>query len=403
MKNSLLAALSDIPFLFLWLAELLSQIASNMTNFILLLVVYSLTHSNTAVSGIMIAFLLPAILLGIIAGVFVDRQDKKHVLTATNIARALILIALAFFHSNLWVVYILTFSVAGATQFFIPAETPMIPLLVKKELLLPANALFGIAFYGSLLIAYALSGPFLIFFGEKNVFISLSVMFGLASIFSSLIRRSTIIKKESKNSHNLSVIQEIKYALSIIFTTRKIHHSFLLLCLSQILVLVIAVIGPGFATNILKIPVNSFPLLFVMPAALGMGIGAFILTNYLQKFSKDYIINVGLFTTAVALFLLPFAGGISNRLFPMIILAFMSGLANAFVFVPANTLIQEETDDAVRGKIYGALNSLISALSLFPIIIAGSFADLFGVGTVLIVIGLIVAVVGIVRLFIIRP
>lgn len=416
MKHHLFSALKIRPFLFLWLAELLSQIASNMTNFILLLVVFSLTNSNTAVSGIMIAFLLPAILFGIFAGVFVDHQDKKHVLTATNIVRAIILLLLAIFHNSLFGVYLLTFTVATATQFFIPAETPMIPLLVDKKMLLSANALFGIAFYGSLLIAYALSGPLLIFFGQSNVFLALCVMFLVASIFSSLIRRSSDIKIKSRIGKDLTVGGEIKIALHTIFASRKISHSFLLLSLSQILVLVIAVIGPGFATHILQIPVSSFPLLFVMPAAIGMGVGAFILTNYFHSVSKDKIINIGLFTTALAIFLLPFGGQVVSRPFVgsfntqmpeifqltklhfMTILAFFSGLANAFMFVPANTLIQEETNDEVRGKIYGALNSLISLLSLLPIVIVGSLADIFGVGTVLIVLGICVGIIGIVRL-----
>src|SRR5690242_18545468 len=114
MNNHLLSALKVRPFLFLWLAEVLSQIASNMTNFILLLVVFSLTGSNTAVSGIMIAFLLPAILFGIFAGVFVDHQDKKHVLTVTNIIRGVILLLLVVLNNHLFGVYALTFAVATA-------------------------------------------------------------------------------------------------------------------------------------------------------------------------------------------------------------------------------------------------------------------------------------------------
>lgn len=416
MNNQLLSALSNRSFLFLWLAEVLSQIASNMTNFILLLVIFSLTKSNTAVSGIMLAFLIPAILFGIFAGVFVDHQDKKHVLTVTNIVRGIILLFLAFTSNYIGWVYFLTFAVATATQFFIPAETPMIPLLVEKKNLLAANALFGIAFYGSLLVAYALSGPFLIFFGEKNVFLALSAIFLLASVFSSLIKRTHEIKTQSKVGKNLTVSGELRHAIRTIFGNHKISHSFLLLSLSQILILVIAVIGPGFATTVLKIPVNTFPILFVMPAALGMGIGAFFLTNYLHIISKDRVINVGLFMTAFAIVLLPYGekivsiGPVQNlnhylpqvvqlsKLHFMTVLAFLSGFANAFVFVPANTLIQEETSDEVRGKIYGALNSLISLLSLLPIIVVGSFADLFGVATVLVSISIVVGVIGIIRL-----
>ncbi len=418
MNNNLLLALQNRPFLFLWLAEVLSQVASNMTNFILLLVVFSLTHSNTAVSGIMLAFLLPAILLGIIAGVYVDRKDKKHVLTVTNVVRGIILLLLATLHSNVLGVYILTFVVAAATQFFIPAETPMIPLLVEKHLLLSANALFGLAFYGSLLIAYALSGPFLIYFGPQRAFVVLAGMFFVGALFASLIRRSSVVKKKSKEGTNLTFASEIKMALSLIFTIRNIYHSFLMLALSQILVLVIAVLGPGFATSILHIPVNTFPLLFVTPAAIGMGVGAFIIINFFQHRNRAKVTNLGLLTTAITLFLLTFINNIThahivesiNRFLPtllqinllhtMVALAFLSGVANALIFVPSNTLIQEETSDEVRGKIYGALNAMIALLSLVPIIAVGSLADIFGIGVVLLIIAISVIIIGVARLFI---
>jgi MFS family permease len=416
--NNLLAALKNKAFLFLWLAEVLSQIASNMTNFILLLVVFSLTHSNTAVSGIMIAFLLPAIALGILAGVYVDRRDKKHVLTVTNIVRAGILLLLALFHSNLPGVYLLTFAVAAATQFFIPAETPMIPLLVKKHMLLASNALFGIAFYGSLLIAYALSGPFLIFFGKQMAFVILAGMFLAAAILSGLIKRSDDVKKESKKGANLTVSGEVKTVLSLIFTIRNIYNSFFMLALSQILVLVIAVLGPGFASGILHIPVDTFPLLFVTPAALGMGIGAYMLINYFHQRNRIKVAILGLFGTSVALIILPFAGNIAsfpifpevNHFLPQLLhitklhvvsgIAFLSGIANALIFVPSNTLIQEETSDEVRGKIYGALNALIALLSILPIMVVGPLADVFGVSSVIVAIGICVGIIGIVRVIV---
>ena len=81
----------------------------------------------------------------------------------------------------------------------------------------------------------------------------------------------------------------------------------------------------------------------------------------------------------------------------LIVLAFILGLANAFVFIPANTILQEKTADAVRGKIYGVLNTAIGLCSLLPIIIVGSLSDLIGVGRVIIGIGLILLVIGVSR------
>ncbi|MGH7246136.1 MAG: MFS transporter, partial [Candidatus Levyibacteriota bacterium] len=223
MNNRLLQALNVRPFLFLWLSEVFSQVAMNMLNFILLIVVFSLTNSNTAVSGIVLSFTVPAIIFGILAGVYVDRWNKKFVLLATNGIRAVLLLLLAFFHNNLFAVYTFSALVSVATQFFIPAESPMIPLLVKKETLLSANALFGMAIYGSILVAYALSGPFILFLGSTNAFLSLACLFIIAAIFVVLIQPQqveSIVKKKSQFS--ASIIEEIKQTFSLILRTKEI-------------------------------------------------------------------------------------------------------------------------------------------------------------------------------------
>jgi MFS family permease len=84
----------------------------------------------------------------------------------------------------------------------------------------------------------------------------------------------------------------------------------------------------------------------------------------------------------------------------MVVLAFILGVANSFIFVPANTLLQEKTSDEIRGKIYGFLNSFVGILSLLPILIVGGLSDLIGVGVVIAIIGACLLVLGVVRVFI---
>src|SRR5260221_5016438 len=419
MTNRCLLALTNRSFLFLFLAELVSQIAMNMMNFILILVAFTLTTSNTAVSGIVLSFTIPAIFFGILAGVYVDRKNKKKILLLTNILRGLLLVLLAFVHEKLLFVYAISFFIATITQFFIPAETPMIPILVKKDALLSANALFGLALYGSLLIAYALSGPFLIFFGSRNALLALAVLYFIGAFFVVCIRLPKAIPLPRKPGIKLtkaSIVGEVKEALSHILQIREVSHAFFLLVLSQVLILIIAVIGPGYAKHVLHIPINQFPLYFVTPAAIGMGIGAMVLTNYLDKVSKKKSATIGLFISAVALYLLQYGSILSQKAFvhylntylpgilqitilhSMVVLAFILGLANALIFVPSNTIIQEQTSDTLRGKIYGTLNTIVALASLLPVIVVGSLADIFGVPLVLTVLAITVAFIGILRL-----
>lgn len=388
--NNMLGVLRIKSFLSLWLAEVFSQIAMNMANFVLIILAFKYTNSNTAVSGVVIAFTLPAILVGIVAGVYVDRWNKKTVLNLTNIFRAGILCLLLVIHKSLFVIYLVTFLASTITQFFIPAETPMIPLLVEKNLLFSANALFGMGIYGSMLIAYALSGPVLLFLGEQNTFIFLALLFVCASFFISFIHVPKVTKEKGQTDGS-TVMHEVKSAFSLIAKTKRISRSLFLLTLSALIILTLAVIGPGFAQQILHIGVEQFSIVFVAPAALGMVIGAIILTNFSNTTFKEKSGLYGIFISSIGLFLLPFASSVYGLVF---VLAFILGIANALVFVPSNTILQEETSEEFRGKIYGFLNSFIGVVSLIPIIIVGGLADLFGIVQVLMGVSAILLMIG---------
>jgi MFS family permease len=84
----------------------------------------------------------------------------------------------------------------------------------------------------------------------------------------------------------------------------------------------------------------------------------------------------------------------------MVVLAFILGIAIALIFVPSNTLIQEKTSDDLRGKIYGTLNSVVSLCSILPVVVVGSLADIFGVGIVLTSVGLSIAGIALIHMFV---
>jgi MFS family permease len=100
MKNKTFGALSEKSFLYLWIGEIFTQISANLFNFFLILIVFKITQSNTAVSGVVLSFTLPAIFFGSIAGIYVDRMNKKKILIISNVVRALLLIILAFNLNN---------------------------------------------------------------------------------------------------------------------------------------------------------------------------------------------------------------------------------------------------------------------------------------------------------------
>lgn len=414
MRSPLILALSNSSFLFLLISEFFSQFAINLLNFVLLLVVFNLSSSSTAVAGVVLSFTLPSIFFGIIAGIYVDKWNKRNVLVLTNVFRALAAFPLIFISSNLFVIYLLSFTVSLITQFFIPAETPIIPLLVEKKLLLSANALFSMGIFGSIIVAYALSGPLLFFLGKTMVFYVITAFFVFSAIFAFLIRLK-IGSFERKDKINF--VYEFKNTISVMVKAEKVYHSLFLLTTLYTLILVIAVIGPRYATDILNIAVEKFSILFITPAVIGMGIGAVVIGNFLHKKSKQMLAKIGMLITGIVVFLFPYGSVITSRDFVrnlnlvlpsklditnvhiMVFMAVIIGFAFSLVFVPSNTILQEETTDEQRGKIYGSLNTLVGIASIGPILGVGYAADVFGVSRVLTAIGIFIIGISMLRFF----
>jgi MFS family permease len=418
-ENLILKTLRIKPFVFLILSEFFSMFANNLLNFALLIVVFSISKSNTAVAGVVMAFTLPSVLFGIWAGVMVDRWNKKWVLFMTNILRGLFLIPLIFLHGSLLWVYLFTFCVSIVTQFFIPAETPIIPLLVNKKLLLSANALFGMGIYASTFLAYALSGSFIDLFGTANIFLILTIIYLISAGFILLIRAS---KSRIEPKINEGVLpgfrQEAKMVLRLVSKNKNLYHALFLLCLSQIIILMFAAIGPGYATQVLKIRIESFPVLFVTPAIIGVVCGALIIGSFLHKVSRTLLTKFGLYLMGISILFLPYGSKVESRaiiqtinsylphiltvnvLHIMVFLAFVLGFAIAFVFIPANTILQEEAGDEIRGKIYGLLNTFVGIMSVIPVILVGGLADIFGVKIIVTGVGVVVLVFAMIRTFI---
>src|SRR5581483_9366801 len=100
LSNLLPKVAQNKDFLKLWFAQISSQIALNGLYFILTLKIYELTHSSTAVSLLILAFTIPNIFFGYLAGVFVDQLSLKKVMLTTNLIRSGLLLLVFLFLNN---------------------------------------------------------------------------------------------------------------------------------------------------------------------------------------------------------------------------------------------------------------------------------------------------------------
>ena len=156
-----LAVFRNPAFLRLWLSQAATQIGGNMVLFGLTVIVSS-TQPNTAVSLLILSFLVPAVLFSAVAGVYVDRIDRRLVLITTNILRGFAMIGLFLVGDHFLAILLLNIFVSTVTVFFAPAEAAMIPEVVPRRQLLSANGVFTLTLNAAFAIGFALLGPLVI-------------------------------------------------------------------------------------------------------------------------------------------------------------------------------------------------------------------------------------------------
>jgi MFS family permease len=385
--------------------------------FVLALRVYQETGSTTAVAGIYLTFGIPSFLFGIGAGAIVDHFDKRFVLVVADIARGVLTLGFLLATRNVFFIYVFAFLSAIVTQFAVPSEASSIPRLVRVEQLVTANSVFSFTFYSSLVLGSLLAGPLLRFFGPWGIFLFISCVFFLASFSVSKISRE-MDKRQS--FAGITFTSLLGYAQKIIISMREgfsyirknpiLTDSLLLLTGTQVILGLLATLGPAFADKMLHIDVHDASLVLIGPAVIGIVVGALWVGNAGFKLGPNRLIQWGVTSAGILLICVSVVVHIKNLgtvslVLPnsvtipvLLLLFFLLGIANSMLDVPANSILQKEAVGPMRGRVYGMLTSAVGGLGIFPIVISGILADVIGVGKVILILGIVITVYGIYRM-----
>jgi MFS family permease len=443
-----LAVLRNRPFLLLWLAQLSTQVGGNMVMLGLLVMITSTYGgSKIAISILLLCFLAPAIVFSAIAGVFVDQVDKRLVLVVANVLRGVAFVLAVLVGSNLLLLYGLMILVSTFTTFFGPAEASMIPFLVPRSQLLPANGLFALTTNASFALGFALFGPFVIAIaGPQMLILLVAALYFVAVVFcwtlptslpplptppslpsslpfslpSSLPSRPSPIGAGYKvvvaGKAVKGTFGQLLEGIAYIREHRNVGWSLSYMGITGALIGILAVLGPDFAKTSLGLGDRGL-VVVVLPLGLGIVTGVLGINAYGHNFPRRRIIEVGLIVLGLLLALLSRLGSIWQLLnfrvsgladaqgfedmsqvlsmySVVLAIAFISGICYAVVAVSAQTQLQEEIPAEVRGRVFGILNMLVSVSSLLPIMVVGPAADLFGAAVVLLAVSLLVSAWG---------
>ncbi len=422
-----LAVFRNSGFLRLWLSQAATQIGGNMVLFGLTVIVFNSTGSNTAVSLLVLSFLVPAVLFSAVAGVYVDRVDRRIILITTNLLRGAAFVALYLAGTNLALILLLNVAVSTVTVFFAPAELAMIPVLVPRNQLLAANGVFTLTLNAAFAIGFALLGPLVVkVAGAEAVIVVVAALYFLAALFCVTLPASPPPPPTPEDPHSgLGVgdaeravggtFAQLREGIEFIRANRSITWSLIYLAITASLVGVLGVLGPAFAQNTLGLKAEDFAVV-VLPLGFGIVTGILLLNSYGHYFIRRRVIESSLIALGILLAALSAAGpisrllqradqpggldlsGVTSLLAVVVVIAFFAGIAYGLVAIPSQTQLQEDLPEDVRGRVFGVLGMLVSVASFLPIIIVGPISGLVGTTWVIFIMAVAVAVTGVVSI-----
>jgi MFS family permease len=398
------------PFVYLWSAQALSQLASNMVLAALIATVVNTTGSLTANAVLILTFLVPAVLFSTLGGVLVERGDAKVIMLATNVVRAVgtilfIFVAPTTSTAIVPLVYLINFVVATATAVFAPAELTSIPRIVERRHLMAANSIFILTVNATFAIGFGVLGPLVLnVLGSTAVYVIVATMFGLAAaailtLPSVKPAREAPAVRAAAGRAVRELFDQLSEGVRFVRAHHEIAWSLTYLGVAASLIGVLGAIGPGFARDILRLTAEDF--FFIMgPAGMGAVVGILFLNSYGKGLPKRLVIDFGLVAMGItlvalalvrpvtALFgfavapiedLVPSIAPLTSLIAVVVVIAVFAGLEYAFVAIPSQTALQEELPSDVRGRIFGILNTLLSLASFLPVIAAPAAADVINI------------------------
>jgi Na+/melibiose symporter-like transporter len=352
--------------------------------------VYVLTDSTVATALVMLCSFVPAVLLGSVAGIFVDRWDRKRTMIMSNLLLAVGLLPLMFVHDagRVWIAYVVLFWEGAVAQFFAPAEQAFLPNLVPDEQLTSTNALNGQVRDLSRLIGSAAGGIVAAAAGLIGVTLLDAGTFVVSAALIALIRTDGqgAPDETASKAHVGSRLSQLRRewidGLHLVGRNRVLVFLTVFLLVTSAGEGIMGTLFVPFMRTVLHGSNTAYGVVVAVQAVGGI-IGGFIATSLGQRISPARLLAFGAILFGLvdlAIFLYPLA---YVAIWPTIVGMIIVGLPGALQIAGLMTLFQRNTSDSHRGRVFGALGVAEGAALLVGTLSAGWLGTVIGIVPVL--------------------
>jgi MFS family permease len=421
-------------FLQLWGAQFLGQISQNVANFALIVLVNVQTGSTLAGGFLVILFSIPAIVLGPLPGMLVDRVGRWWVLWLANLLRTLlglgVGLALAFIYGGathgansgelVALLYLFSLSLSLSTRFYMPAEATAIPSLVGLRGLAYGLALFGITFVVAEALGLIVLGPLLhLAFGWPALFYACAGGFGLATLLSLLLsprqlgvahygegetpdlaeseQDAALLATLEVQSERQTLWQQLKAGWQPIAHDSQVFVAVVRLSLSGVVIALVSELAPNFVVQVLRRPAEDISLVLA-PAGAALIIGAVLAPRLASKLGQLRVAGLGVNGVALAVLLLALNRPLGDfvHLPDGLIVALavaeasLLGFALNLISIPCQAIMQERVLPRLRGSIVAFQQAVFNLAAVPILVVIGLLADDLGIPYALLAVAIIV-------------
>jgi MFS family permease len=375
-------------FALLWSGQFISSIGDWVWIVALPFYVYQLTGSALATGTMFMVETLPRLFLGSVAGVFVDRLNRRWTMIVSDTLRAglLLLLLLVRTGEHIWIIYLIALMQTLIAQFFNPAYYATIPKILGEKDLITANSLDTLIDAVTRLAGATAGGALFGFLGIVGVALvdSFSFLVSAVTIFLMVIPPVTAALSSASASTE-ALTQGIKQAvmrfwhqwregLGLVVRNRSLMVLFSstgLLMLAQGMISAIFVI---FVSLILHGDATLFGWL-VIAQGLGSLVGTFLASRLSNRLQPTQFILVGISVLGPLFFLL-----VDIPVTPLVFACrVLGGIFVVLFSIGSRTLIQQAVADEFRGRIFGFYGATYNGLMLIGLALSSSLGDWLGI------------------------
>lgn len=355
--------------------------------------IYALTGSTLASAAALFATQLPQVVLGSVAGVFVDRWDSRRVIAVVNLLLSLILVPLFMVRdaSQIWLVIVVVAASSCLTPFSVAAQMTLLPSLVAPDELVTANAANAQVQNIARLVGAAAGGLLITTGGLGWLAATDIATFLLATVLVGLVRHR---RPQEGFRSRTRFGRDWAEGISVIRGSRALVVIVIFFAVSGLGEATMGTLFAPFVADVVGGTSSTFGTIMAAQAVGGIA-GGLLITAVGHRFRPQNLFAWGAVTFGIgdlALFLYPL---VSQQVWPALLIIAVVGLPGAALFAGMLTVFQTETSHHARGRVFGALTTVQNLVMLATTFAAGAAANSLGIVPVISVQGVVHVLVGV--------